>query len=838
MSFDRAWVLAIAWLPLAWAAWEWSRTRRRLALALKAASLLAILLALAEPRLKVNETRVAVAVLVDTSASVSPADLARASQLAQSMQSAQGRHWMRVVPFARATRTLESNEEQPWKLRQTAGEAGRATDIESGVREAIAALPSGLVPRVVLISDGKENKGSIARAAWQAQQLGIPIDTFAMNGRPKPVLRLDSISLPSVAFTGEQFPIDLVVSAPQAGPAQIELAAEGHSLGKTSVQLEAGDNPVRMHTSLNTPGALDLSIAIRSDTASSSVGASPGGPSASEVRFEQAVTVLRPKILYISTDDAALDSHLPQTLQAAQFDLERTSELPTARLSNYQVVVFNDWDLESIPPAFKDEIERYVKGGGGLLVIAGEHSLYKEGKTVADALDRTLPATLAPPRSPEGTAVILIIDKSSSMEGRKIELARLAASGVVENLRPIDTVGVLMFDNSFEWAVTPRHAEDRTMIKRLIAGIRPDGGTQIAPALTEAYTRVLPMPATYKHIVLLTDGISEEGDSMDLARSAEARKVTISTVGLGQDVNRGYLEKIAQLAGGKSYFLTDPQGLEQILLKDVLEHTGSTAVEKPLQPEVMKQAEILDGVGMDKAPPLKGYVRFEPKPSAEMILRIDRKEPLLERWQYGLGRAAVFTSDAKPRWASDWVTWNGYDKFWTNLTRDLLPRSQGSEASLEFDSANGDLVATYRLGRDVEEPAAAPEIFVFGPDGFRKPMDVKKVAAGTFRGVLPIGSRQGLFRARPVEESRAFPETGMYRPEPELDDYGSNVALLKQVAQYTGGRFQPDPRDVFEPGRRSIETTLQLWPGLLALALALSLAELVMRKWKGVMGVA
>src|SRR5580658_777021 len=341
MTFDRLWVLYIAWLPLAWAAFEWSRTRRRLALALKALSLFAILLALAEPRLKVNETRVAVAVLVDTSDSISPTDLERASRLAQSMQSAQGRHWMRVVPFARSTRTLESNEQQgSWKLRQTAGEAGRATDIESGVREAIASLPSGLVPRVVLISDGKENKGSIARAAWQAEQLGIPIDTFALAGRPKPTLRLDSISLPSVAFTGEQFPIDLVVSAPQAGPAQIELAAEGHSLGKSSVQLQAGDNPVRMHTSLNTPGALDLSIAIRSDATGSA------NPTAGEVRFEQAVTVRRPKILYISADDESPDSHLTQTLKAAQFDLERTNELPTSRLSEYQIVMFNDWDLE------------------------------------------------------------------------------------------------------------------------------------------------------------------------------------------------------------------------------------------------------------------------------------------------------------------------------------------------------------------------------------------------------------------------------------------------------------------------------------------------------------
>src|SRR5260370_16606459 len=105
------------------------------------------------------------------------------------------------------------------------------------------------------------------------------------------------------------------------------------------------------------------------------------------------------------------------------------------------------------------------------------------------------------------------MDKACSMEGKKMELGRLAAIGVVENLRSIDTVGVLIFDNSFQWAVPIRRAEDKSMIKRLIAGIVPDGGTQIAPALAEAYRKVLPSRATFKHIVLLTDGISEEGSS-------------------------------------------------------------------------------------------------------------------------------------------------------------------------------------------------------------------------------------------------------------------------------------------------------------------------------------
>src|SRR5207237_2626809 len=104
------------------------------------------------------------------------------------------------------------------------------------------------------------------------------------------------------------------------------------------------------------------------------------------------------------------------------------------------------------------------------LVIGGERNIYVENKTVEDPLDRALPAKLAPPRSPEGTAVVLIIDKSSSMEGRKMELARLAAIGVVDNLRPVDQVGVLIFDNSFQWAVPIRRAEDRMLNKRFISG--------------------------------------------------------------------------------------------------------------------------------------------------------------------------------------------------------------------------------------------------------------------------------------------------------------------------------------------------------------------------------
>jgi Ca-activated chloride channel family protein len=317
---------------------------------------------------------------------------------------------------------------------------------------------------------------------------------------------------------------------------------------------------------------------------------------------------------------------------------------------------------------------------------------------------------------------------------------------------------------------------------------------------------------------------------MLLARQAAERQVTISTVGLGQDVNRSYLEKVAELAQGRSYFLNDPAGLEQILLRDVMEHTGSTAVERSSRPMVMKKAEILEGVGIESAPPLLGYVRCVAKPTADVILDVDRADPLLVRWQYGLGRAALFSSDAKSRWARRWVAWEGFDRFWNNVFRDLLPHARAGEATADYDSSTDELVVDYRLGRAGDEPPEPPDLFVFGPQGFQRALALEKVAAGAWRGRVRLDRREGLFRVRPLEEMRAFPEVGFYRRQPELSDYGSNAALLKQVAAFTGGRFNPDPRNLFDAGGRRVPSILRLWPGLLALALALNLVELVMRK--------
>ena len=191
------------------------------------------------------------------------------------------------------------------------------------------------------------------------------------------------------------------------------------------------------------------------------------------------------------------------------------------------------------------------------------------------------------------------------------------------------------------------------------------------------------------------------------------------------------------------------------------EHTGTTAVEKPIKAEVKHPSDLLDKVDMEHAPDLSGYVRFETRPTADEILAVDGTDPLLVRWQYGLGRAAVFSSDAKSRWAASWLTWPGFDRLWTNIFRDLLPHGNESEAVARYDGANEELVVDYHLSGRAAEPATPPDLYVIGPGDFRKPLDLARVSPGTYRGRLRIGSLEGLFRVRPLNESRAFPEVGL-----------------------------------------------------------------------------
>lgn len=816
MSFAHDWLLILAVAPAAWCAWGWRRSCRRLGLLLKTAALLAIVLALAEPRQEIAETYAAVVVLRDVSASIPEAQRARQESFTDRARDAAGGHSLRPMDFgARAARSLADEA------------AARSTNIESALRDSMSALPADRVPRIVLMSDGLANEGAVERAVFEARRQGVPIDTVALAGREPPELSLEAAAMPARAFTGERFPIALTVRSPAAADASVELRAEGKTIGESVLRLPEGESVVTVRARLDAAGSSLIEGTLRS-------------PALGEARFAGAVSLRRPRALLITGDGSAAAAPLAGVLTSSGFDLQQADSaaaLDEKARKQYDVIVAANENFEAWSEKTKAAAEHFVREGGGFLLIAGERNLYRQPEEQAeeDILQAMLPAKLAPPRLPEGIAVVLVVDKSSSMEGKKMQLARQSALGVVENLRTIDKVGVLAFDNSFEWAVPLQRNEFPAATQKLIGGIVADGGTQIAPALHEAHRAIKPQQTVYKHILLLTDGISEEGDSIALAREAAMSAITISTIGLGQDVNRSYLERVAASAEGKSYFLLDISALEQIVLRDVMEHTGSSVTEKEFTPIADRGYEILADVDIAEPGPLLGWVKFEAKPEADTILRVDDEDPLLIRWQYGLGRSVVFASDAKDRWAANWIAWDGFDRFWANVIRDILPRSAVEDAVTEYDEANDEIVAYYRSS-GASATASPPEIYALGPDGYRQARTPERVGAG-YAVRFPAEGRFGLFRMRPAADNALFPETAHYRENSELSEYGADAALLETVAAATGGRFNPAAEEIFDTQGKAVERRMDLWPLLLALAIALNLIELLARKgWLPVLG--
>jgi hypothetical protein len=87
------------------------------------------------------------------------------------------------------------------------------TDLEAALTEALASIPAGYLPRVLLLSDGNENQGSAARAMAGLQRLHVPVDVVPLAGRSLTNLTISSVALPSNAYEGEQIPITLTIES-------------------------------------------------------------------------------------------------------------------------------------------------------------------------------------------------------------------------------------------------------------------------------------------------------------------------------------------------------------------------------------------------------------------------------------------------------------------------------------------------------------------------------------------------------------------------------------------------------------------------------------------------
>ena len=83
-----------------------------------------------------------------------------------------------------------------------------------------------------------------------------------------------------------------------------------------------------------------------------------------------------------------------------------------------------------------------------------------------------------------------------------------------------------------------------------------------------------------------------------------------------------------------------------------------------------------------------------PKPTSEVILATETGDPLLAWWRYGLGMSVAFTSDAKTRWAAEWLTWPQFGKFWAQVVRHAMRKSEAKGVFVQTVQKDGKATVT------------------------------------------------------------------------------------------------------------------------------------------------
>jgi hypothetical protein len=148
------------------------------------------------------------------------------------------------------------------------------------------------------------------------------------------------------------------------------------------------------------------------------------------------------------------------------------------------------------------------------------------------------------------------------------------------------------------------------------------------------------------------------------------------------------MTSIAARGRGRFYNVQNANQLPQIFIKEAAVILKSAIFEDTFTPRLVAPSEVVRG--LSGYPALRGYVCTTPKPRAEIPIVSDKGDPILAHWQYGLGRAVAFTSDAKARWARDWLSWGQFRQFWTQIAQWALRRVENADFTTDVTVDKGE----------------------------------------------------------------------------------------------------------------------------------------------------
>ncbi len=823
------------------------RAQRWLGVTLRALLVACLALALARVARTTDATRISTVFLVDVSESVTDASLERAQQRVQAAWTARGDNDVQVVTFASDAQlvALELGEAVPaFERHDESAEAG--TNAAAALQLAYGLFAPGHLRRVVLLSDGGQTEGDLSTEASRARELGVRLYAAPYTGGAPREVAVTDLDVPARIDVGEPFPIRAHVYTTRDTTARVRLY-QGETLngldGVRDVELTAGDNVVELRSVVRVAGPVTYRFEVEPSEADRF---------AANNRYSTTVVVPgRPSVLYVE-GAAGRATYLARALTAGDYEVDVRSPraIPTSlgELERYDFFILSDVRADQVSLTQQDAIERYVRDLGGGFLMAGGESAFGLGGWQGTRIERMLPVHMDSERRRDqpSLAIALVIDKSGSMNGASMDLAKEAAIATAEMLSPDDYISVVGFDSQPTRVVRMQSARNRLRIIRDIGRLAARGGTAIFPALDMAYQDLSVTRARIKHVILLTDGQTQESGIPALAQVMRAEGITVSTVGLGGDVNRALLSQVADLGGGRSYFTQDPHNIPRIFMRETSTVARTNVVEEYFRPRVAEPADFLRRMDLSGAPFLHGYVATRAKPSpAQVVLVSDLGEPILARWRVGLGWSMAWTSDVKNRWAVEWLRWPGFSRFWGELVREHMRqrRRQTLDMTAEVHGGTARVVVDAIGADDQFLDGLESTLHIEGPMGGRRRDDeprvdldvpLRQTAPGRYEARFPL-SRYGSFvlTAEHHSDGRTVAESHAQLVNPYPREYMTlepDAELLERVARLTGGSVDPTPAALFDPGDEHIEHHEELWPWLLFCALLLFVLDLAMRR--------
>ncbi len=823
--------------------------RKRWLLMVRALGVILLLTALAGPAKVVTSTRRAVVIALDHSQSLGEEGLKSAVEKARALRKTlPGDAEVSFTSFGDETRLLSDadlNDGNLVSLKEAMEKHGAQSNYASALEFARALFPAGTARHVVFIGDGHETRGSLLSAARAAAMADVQLHVMPVAGPRKPDVRVRQVTpAQSRIHEGAALKLTVDVESTMDGAGVLKLFENGVEVERRNLMVKSG--AAQQEVFVRHPNSRNIYKyrAVLEGFAGDSIASNNEGLTLVDVRG-------RLRLLYIE-GDAAEAQYLAQAMEkeGILLDLRAPGSIPTTpqELSGYDGVILSDVPAHKIGENVMVAIRDYVdKLGGGFIMLGGPNS-FGVGGYFRTPIEEILPVRLKSPDEEEkqSSALALVIDRSGSMSGEKLEMAKSASIATAEVLTRNDYIGVWAFDSESHVVVPMTRLTSSAAVAGQISGVTSGGGTNMYPGMTDARNALQRVKAKIKHMLILTDGETAGSGYEALASQCRSEGITISTVGIGGAVRMPFLQAVASLGGGQSYSTMEASAIMRIFTQDTLMHTGRMIREEAFEPKLAERHPMLAGWEKFEPPPLLGYVKTLRKSTAQVPLVTDLGDPLLAHWRFGLGKVTAFTSDAKSRWASLWISrWSGYGQFWSQVLRETARPPQGQNmdlrAEMDGDEARVTVDALVDAGTRGNNERVSAEVFFVSAGSLGAPLKpvqtlaLRQSGPGLYEGGFKP-DQAGVYLVRAQSGAQMVTAGLVHNPGSEASLGTVNEKLLREVCTIAGGKYL-DADYKLDLGSAKASRYVELWPYLVMAMLLLFLVDIAVRRWEHVTGI-